>query len=166
MVEFGTSRHCLPCRRSWVRVPSAASDKPSLRAGFRSFSSLVLTRSGKPAISSTALRELAELAPLHQPKSLAALAAVRRALPGIPCFDTAFHATLPSATSTYALPRAWRKVPAGLGVIDPARRERARALRLGWRWHDRFVGGREEPVRPAPPCPSSFATTPCGRASR
>ena len=60
----------------------------------------------------SALRELAELAPLHQPKSLAALAAVRRALPGIPevaCFDTAFHATLPPAASTYALPRAWRE---------------------------------------------------------
>ena len=44
-----------------------------------------------------ALRELAALAPLHQPKSLAALDAVGRALPKVPavaCFDTAFHATL------------------------------------------------------------------------
>ena len=50
---------------------------------------------------------LADLAPLHQPKSLAALDAVRRALPGVPavaCFDTAFHATLPPAAATYALP--------------------------------------------------------------
>ncbi len=59
-----------------------------------------------------ALRELTELAPLHQPKSLAALDAVARALPGVPavaCFDTAFHATLPAAAATYALPAAWRE---------------------------------------------------------
>jgi acetate kinase len=58
------------------------------------------------------LRELTVLAPLHQPKSLAALDAVRRALPDVPavaCFDTAFHATLPPAASTYALPREWRE---------------------------------------------------------
>jgi acetate kinase len=60
----------------------------------------------------SALRELVALAPLHQPKSLAALDAVSEALPGIPavaCFDTAFHATLPPAASTYALPADWRK---------------------------------------------------------
>jgi acetate kinase len=60
----------------------------------------------------TALRELVDLAPLHQPKSLAALDAVSAALPHIPavaCFDTAFHATMPQAASTYALPRAWRE---------------------------------------------------------
>jgi len=59
-----------------------------------------------------ALRELTDLAPLHQPKSLAALDAVARALPGVPavaCFDTAFHATLPAAAATYALPAAWRE---------------------------------------------------------
>src|SRR5919108_309441 len=41
-----------------------------------------------------ALRELTDLAPLHQPKSLAALDAVSTALPELPavaCFDTAFH---------------------------------------------------------------------------
>jgi acetate kinase len=57
------------------------------------------------------LRELVALAPLHQPKSLAALDAVSNALPGLPavaCFDTAFHATLPPAAHTYALPAAWR----------------------------------------------------------
>lgn len=59
-----------------------------------------------------ALRELVALAPLHQPKSLAALDAVSEALPDLPavaCFDTAFHATLPEAAATYALPAAWRK---------------------------------------------------------
>lgn len=58
------------------------------------------------------LRELTELAPLHQPKSLAALDALRAAMPDVPavaCFDTAFHATLPAAASTYALPRDWRE---------------------------------------------------------
>jgi acetate kinase len=58
-----------------------------------------------------ALSELVDLAPLHQPKSLAALRAVSEALPGLPgvaCFDTAFHATLPEAAATYALPAAWR----------------------------------------------------------
>ncbi len=58
------------------------------------------------------LRELSELAPLHQPKSLEALDAVSELLPGLPavaCFDTAFHAALPPAASTYALPAAWRE---------------------------------------------------------
>jgi acetate kinase len=58
-----------------------------------------------------ALGDLVDLAPLHQPKSLAALDAVSRALPGVPavaCFDTAFHATLPAAAATYALPAVWR----------------------------------------------------------
>ena len=58
-----------------------------------------------------ALRELSTLAPLHQPKSLGALEAVSRELPSVPavaCFDTAFHATLPAAAATYALPAEWR----------------------------------------------------------
>jgi acetate kinase len=59
-----------------------------------------------------ALHELTALAPLHQPKSLAALEAVSRALPDTPavaCFDTAFHATLPAAAATYALPATLRE---------------------------------------------------------
>jgi acetate kinase len=57
------------------------------------------------------LWELADLAPLHQAKSLAALEAVSAARPDCPavaCFDTAFHATIPSGAATYALPREWR----------------------------------------------------------
>jgi len=60
----------------------------------------------------SALRELTVLAPLHQPKSLAAVEAVSQALPDVPevaCFDTAFHASLPPAATTYALPREWRE---------------------------------------------------------
>ncbi|MEV5824450.1 acetate/propionate family kinase [Spirillospora sp. NPDC052242] len=57
------------------------------------------------------LRELADLAPLHQPASLHALAEITGTLPGVPtvaCFDTAFHASLPDEAATYALPRHWR----------------------------------------------------------
>jgi acetate kinase len=57
------------------------------------------------------LEALTDLAPLHQPKSLAALDAVTRLAPDVPavaCFDTAFHATLPPAAATYAVPAEWR----------------------------------------------------------
>jgi acetate kinase len=59
-----------------------------------------------------ALRGLTPLAPLHQPAALEAMAAVGALLPALPavaCFDTAFHAGLPAAASTYALPREWRE---------------------------------------------------------
>jgi acetate kinase len=58
------------------------------------------------------LGELTDLAPLHQPKSLAALDAVSGRLPDVPavaCFDTAFHSTIPPAAATYAIPREWRE---------------------------------------------------------
>jgi acetate kinase len=58
------------------------------------------------------LDQLTDLAPLHQPKSLAGIDAVSQALPGLPavaCFDTAFHATMPASASTYALPERWRQ---------------------------------------------------------
>lgn len=58
------------------------------------------------------LEALTDLAPLHQPKSLAAMDAVTDLLPdvvAVACFDTAFHATIPAAASTYALPVEWRR---------------------------------------------------------
>jgi acetate kinase len=58
------------------------------------------------------IRELTPLAPLHQPKAIAGIEAVAAALPGVPavaCFDTAFHAIIPAAAATYALPREWRE---------------------------------------------------------
>jgi acetate kinase len=58
------------------------------------------------------LRALTALAPLHQPRSLAALDVVTAALPDVPavaCFDTAFHARIPAAAATYALPKEWRE---------------------------------------------------------
>jgi acetate kinase len=57
------------------------------------------------------LESLTDLAPLHQPKSLAAMDAVQAVLPGAPavaCFDTAFHATIGEAAATFALPVEWR----------------------------------------------------------
>ena len=58
------------------------------------------------------LADLVDLAPLHQPTSLRALETVRRLIPDVPqfgCFDTAFHARMPEAAATYALPREWRE---------------------------------------------------------
>jgi len=58
------------------------------------------------------LDQLTDLAPLHQPKSLAGIDAVSQALPKLPavaCFDTAFHTTMSPAASTYALPEDWRR---------------------------------------------------------
>jgi acetate kinase len=58
------------------------------------------------------LEALSDLAPLHQPKSLRGLQSVSKMLPHVPavaCFDTAFHATIPDAAATYALPVQWRR---------------------------------------------------------
>jgi acetate kinase len=58
------------------------------------------------------IEALTPLAPLHQPRALAGIRAVQAALPNVPaiaCFDTAFHATLPPAAATYALPEDWRR---------------------------------------------------------
>src|SRR5579864_1462265 len=55
---------------------------------------------------------LADLAPLHNPPSLEALAAAEVELPNVPqiaVFDTAFHATLPPEAYTYPLPQNWTK---------------------------------------------------------
>jgi acetate kinase len=57
------------------------------------------------------LRALAPLAPLHQARGLIGVDAVQRVLPSVPhvaCFDTAFHAAMPAAAYTYALPADWR----------------------------------------------------------
>ncbi len=57
------------------------------------------------------LLALAPLAPLHQPRAVAGMRAIRTLRPDlrqIACFDTAFHATMTPAATTYALPQAWR----------------------------------------------------------
>jgi acetate kinase len=59
-----------------------------------------------------AIGQLSELAPLHQPRALAGMRAVRAVLPdapGVACFDTAFHRSMPERASTYALPAEWRQ---------------------------------------------------------
>ena len=56
------------------------------------------------------LERLADLAPLHNPASTAALRILLDLLAGRPvvaCFDTAFHATLPDAAAVYAIPWEW-----------------------------------------------------------
>jgi acetate kinase len=61
------------------------------------------------------LGALTDLAPLHQPPALEAVAAVGAALPGVPSvasFDTAFHATMAPEASTYAIPQRWRDLGA------------------------------------------------------
>ncbi|MCA0241493.1 MAG: acetate/propionate family kinase [Proteobacteria bacterium] len=54
-----------------------------------------------------ALAALEPLAPLHQPRNLAAVRAMSRlqpALPQVACFDTAFHVTQPPVAQAFALP--------------------------------------------------------------
>jgi len=58
------------------------------------------------------IARLAELAPLHNPPGLEALAAAEAELPGVPhvaVFDTAFHADLPAHASTYPVPERWTR---------------------------------------------------------
>src|SRR5262249_45569634 len=55
---------------------------------------------------------LSDLAPLHNPPSLATLAAAEAELPGVAqvaVFDTAFHATLPPEARTYPVPEGWTR---------------------------------------------------------
>lgn len=56
------------------------------------------------------LDSIEDLAPLHNPRAVAGIRAVRQLLPAIPdvaCFDTTFHTHLPAAARTYALPKEW-----------------------------------------------------------
>jgi acetate kinase len=58
------------------------------------------------------LDSIGSLAPLHNPRALAGIRSVGELLPGVPavaCFDTTFHATLPPAARTYAVPREWNE---------------------------------------------------------
>ena len=58
------------------------------------------------------LYSISHLAPLHNPRALAGIRAIEELLPDVPavaCFDTTFHATLPPAAYTYALPREWNE---------------------------------------------------------
>ncbi|GAC1340101.1 MAG: acetate/propionate family kinase [Candidatus Dormibacteria bacterium] len=66
------------------------------------------------AVVDDAIRERlnagAQIDPLHVPAALAILDRLRgeMAVPQIVCLDTAFHAAMPEAARTYAIPAAWR----------------------------------------------------------
>ncbi|MCT7969048.1 acetate kinase [Laspinema sp. D1] len=58
----------------------------------------------------TAIAQLAQLAPAHNPANLQGIEAVEKILPNVPqvaVFDTAFHADLPLKTVVYPLPYEW-----------------------------------------------------------
>jgi len=58
------------------------------------------------------LASITDLAPLHLPAALAGIDAAQEILPQVPgvaCLDTAFHAGMPAAASTYAIPASWRE---------------------------------------------------------
>jgi len=60
----------------------------------------------------TELKELAPLAPLHQPHNLAPIAAIRDRMPDVPqvaCFDTGFHRGHEAVASLVPLPREIRQ---------------------------------------------------------
>jgi acetate kinase len=60
----------------------------------------------------TAIAQLAELAPLHNPPALATIEAAQSALPGVrhvAVFDTAFFASLPPSAYVYPLPYEWHR---------------------------------------------------------
>jgi acetate kinase len=59
-----------------------------------------------------AIRELQQLAPLHNAANIAGIEAAAEALPNIPhvaIFDTAFHVTMPDFAYVYPLPYEWYK---------------------------------------------------------
>ncbi len=57
------------------------------------------------------LKNLAPLAPLHQPQSITLIRFFMQRLKAIhiACFDTMFHATMPTVANTYAIPRTFAK---------------------------------------------------------
>ncbi|MEL8055959.1 MAG: acetate kinase [Pseudomonadota bacterium] len=70
----------------------------------------------KPTVITTDVVEtidrLSVLAPLHNPANAIGIRAAAESFPGLPqvaVFDTAFHATLPEAHRTYAVPVEWEE---------------------------------------------------------
>jgi acetate kinase len=110
----------LPALRGAVSVDAAALSAPLAEFGpVKAVGHRIVhggTEYAGPTVITPEVRRrlgaLTDLAPLHQPKSLAALDAVGAVLPSVPavaCFDTAFHATIPDAAATFALPPEWRE---------------------------------------------------------
>lgn len=87
--------------------PIAAAGHRVVHGGSRFVEPVVLDASSEQALTA-----LAELAPLHNPPSIAAISALRVLrddLPQIACFDTAFHAHLPAKAAIYAIPETWQQ---------------------------------------------------------
>jgi acetate kinase len=112
--------------REKLDVPSARLDSTALDAALRRLGEHGIDATGHrivhggtrftgPAVvDDTVLADIeavGEFAPLHQQPAVIALCSARAALPAVPavaCFDTAFHADLPAAAATYAVPLRWR----------------------------------------------------------
>lgn len=110
------ARH-IPDHRSGVEMMLARLGGPAQPAGSTAIAGVghrVVHGGGKstaPLLVSDAvladLDELAVLAPLHNPASIAGIRATKELLPAVPqvaCFDTSFHATLPARAYVYGLP--------------------------------------------------------------
>ena len=105
-------------------APRGAADSAAIKAAIESFGPVHAvghrvvhggTLYTEPVLVTSEVRQrlesLTDLAPLHQPKSLAAMDTVQAVLPDTPavaCFDTAFHASIGAAAATFALPVEWR----------------------------------------------------------
>ena len=109
--------------RSGLELPAALDTwlKPALapwwgqleRAGHRVVHGGEVFREPTPINATTLaqLEALSPLAPLHNPPALEAMRWLQQQRPQLPqwaCFDTAFHATLPEAAYSYAIPLALR----------------------------------------------------------
>lgn len=56
------------------------------------------------------LRDLSELAPLHNPANITGIESFKKALPNVPAiavFDTAFHQTMPESSFLYSIPYSY-----------------------------------------------------------
>ena len=114
------------------------------------------------------LDSIEDLAPLHNPRAVAGIRAVRQLLPAVPevaCFDTTFHTHLPAAARTYALPKEWnerwnlrRYGFHGLSHAYAVRRG-ARAHRPGPRTTCAWSRATSAPARRSPRCAADAAST-------
>ena len=110
----------------------------------------------------TRCAQLTDLAPLHQPKSLARARrrppSCCRTLPAVACFDTAFHATLPPAAATYALPAdgaSAGRCAASASTASPTRTSPRRAPELLGRGPPTGCASSAATSAPAPRCAPS-----------
>ena len=97
--------HVLALLRTEKRMEVAAAGHRVVHGGSVFTSGVLVTPDVKRALAG-----LSDLAPLHNPVNLEGIEAAQKAwqdVPHVAVFDTAFHATLPEAARTYALPRQW-----------------------------------------------------------